>query len=177
MTNKGEALENTDAQARVPDTKVEQYDQIRSEAEAKYKTFGAVACPALSGKLVHFTSEGFNHLIYRIAKQERDRRVQIMRFEMLGKAKELVEKTTTMQEYEVYYENQIKRRFKNKVSVNVKIADIGFVGIIRGFRIKVVVSKQGDGDFKFVSVIPAWSTQYYRDIKVVRNTKGNVSEI
>lgn len=169
-------LEKQDADARVSDDKVAKYDALRAEAEVLYKTFGSVECPALRNQAVSFTSEGFNHLIYRIAKQERHKRVQIMRFEMLTKAKELLELTTVIQEYEEYFRRVKLWRNKQHYMANVKVRDWGFFGIIRGFRIKVVVRQIGNGEKKFHSVIPAWTTQYYRDIKLIRNTKGNVAD-
>src|SRR3989338_3940665 len=91
------------ATLKVPTDKLARYEEIRKEADALYKTFGQVKCPALGNQTVSFTSEGFNHLIYRIKKQERDKSVQIMRFEMLSKAKQLIELSTTIQEYEEYF--------------------------------------------------------------------------
>jgi len=164
------------AAAKVPADKLSRYDDIRKDAEALYKTFGHVKCPALGGRTVAFTSEGFNHLIYRIKKQERDRSVQILRFELLSKAKQLVELTTVMQEYEEYQRQIEVRRHKTKQIVNATFRDMGLFGIIKGYRIKVVIRQIGNGEMKFHSVIPAWSTKYYRDIKLVRNTKGNVAD-
>lgn len=164
------------AEGRVNDDKVAQYTEIRAQFDAIYKSFRPVKCPALKDKEVHFTAEGFNHLVYRIPKQERNKRVQIMRFELLEKAYELLSKTTLIQEYEQYYDRRKTWMNKKSQNTNVLITDMGFVGIVKGFRIKVVVRKIGEGKFEFYSVIPAWSTRYYRDIKIVRNSKGNVAD-
>jgi hypothetical protein len=48
----------------------------REEAEEFYKAVGSVRCPALGGECVHFTSEGFNHLI---SSTRRERRRHAMR--------------------------------------------------------------------------------------------------
>ena len=138
-------LEKEYADARVSDDKVTRYNALRAEAEDLYRSFGAVKCPALQNQTVSFTSEGFNHLIYRIPKQERHKRVQIMRFEMLTKAKDLLELTTTIQEYEEYFRQVKQWRHKQHHMANVKVRDWGFFGIIRGFRIKVVVRQIGNG--------------------------------
>ena len=176
MDEQEQDLELKHAEGRINDDKVSQYVEIRAKFDALYKAFRPIKCPALKNKEVHFTAEGFNHLVYRIPKQERDKRVQIMRFELLEKAYELLAKTTFIQEYEEYYDQ--KKVWMNKESkrVNVIVRDTGFIGIVRGYRIKVVVRKIGEGKFEFYSVIPAWSTRYYRDIKIVRNTKGNVAD-
>ncbi|MDP3646159.1 MAG: hypothetical protein Q8R25_03655 [bacterium] len=174
--NEDHADETRYATSRVGDDKLARYPEIRTDAEILYKAFRPVKCPALGDKEVYFTSEGFNHLIYRIPKQERDRRVQIMRFELLEKARELIERTTTIQEYEEYFDQKKGWMNKRPQKVNVLVRDWGIIGIIKGFRIKVVVRKIGEGKFEFFSVIPAWSTRYYRDIKIVRNSKGNVAD-
>ncbi|HVZ76273.1 MAG TPA: hypothetical protein VG934_03350 [Candidatus Paceibacterota bacterium] len=176
MNEEEQALELEHATNKVNDEKLARYDEIRAEAEILYKAFRPVVCPALNGKEVHFSSEGFNHLIYRIPKQERNKRVQIMRFELLEKARELLGKTAFMQEFEEYYDRKKTWVRKQPRWENVIIRDIGFVGIVKGYRIKVVVRKIGEGRFQFFSVIPAWSTRYYRDIKLVRNSKGNVAD-
>ena len=73
------------------------YTAAREQAEEFYKSVGNVRCPALGGECVHFTSEGFNHLIYKSGKKEpRSKPVQIMKFEMLSKAKETGEEVTAL---------------------------------------------------------------------------------
>jgi len=176
MEENDRELELEQAKTRVEEGKVAQYEKIRAVADAQYKSFRPIKCPALNNKEVHFTAEGFNHLIYRIPKQERDKRVQILRFELLGKAYLLLQEITFIQEYEQYYDQKkIWMNKKPRIS-NVVRTDIGFVGIVKGYRIKVVVRKMGEGKFEFHSIMPAWTTRYYRDIKVIRNTKGNVAE-
>lgn len=176
MTKEQEQNEEVEAVRTVTQEKLLKYDDLRAEAAKLYASFGKIVCPALGNKHVSFTSEGFNHLIYRIPKQERHKSVQIMRFELLTKAKDLLSRTTTVQEYEEHYEHIRVRSHKKLVSKNVKLRDWGFVGIIGNFRIKVVVRQFGEGEKQFMSVIPAWSTQYYRDIKIIRNVKGIVAE-
>ena len=55
--------------------KLAHYIELRKQAAELYHTFGKVKCPALKNKTISFTSEGFNHLVYRIKKQERHKRV------------------------------------------------------------------------------------------------------
>lgn len=176
MDEKDHELELEYATSRVSVDKESRYEEIRTDALKRYSAFKPVKCPALGGSLVTFPSEGFNHLVYRLPKQERNKRVQIMRFELLEKARRLLELSTTIQEYEDYFDQIMAWRHKKKTLVNVKVCDWGFVGIVNGYRVKVVVRQTGNGDKQFLSVIPAWSTKYYRDIKIVRNTKGNVAD-
>jgi hypothetical protein len=158
-------------------SKLNKYIELKREAEKLYSNFGSVICPYFgNSQRIIFDSEGFNHIIYRIKKQERDRRAQIMRFELLKKAKLLLETTNTVQEFEEYYKNVTIRIKKRNEQKNVLVKDWGFVAIISEYRIKVVLRQTGSGGIKFHSIIPAWSTNYYRDIKMIRNTKGNVAD-
>src|ERR1035437_976768 len=80
--------------------RVHDYVEIKKNAAELYATFGSVVCPALDNQRTFFTSGGFNHLVYKAAKKQRDERVQILRFDMLEKAKLILETSTTYQEYD-----------------------------------------------------------------------------
>ena len=55
-------------------------------------------------------------------------------------------------------------RHKNE---NTLVRAWGFVAVINRFRFKVVVQQIGNGKKQFYSVIPAWKTRQYRDIKMI----------
>jgi hypothetical protein len=147
------------------------YIEIREEAQKLYATFSKVFCPAL-GQHVHFTSNGFNHLIYQSAKKERDKKTQILRFDMLKRAKFVLETSTTFQEFEETMESRRVNRHGKYVSVNLVVKSWGFVAVVEKFRIKVVVSQVGNSKAEFVSVIPAWFIKQYRDISMIENSTG-----
>ena len=150
------------------------YERKKTEARTLYGSFMKVLCPALGKESVYFTSEGFNHLIYRGPKKERDQRVQIMKFALLDKAKQILEISTTFQEYEENLKYVRVQRYGKYSHDNVLVRLWGFVAIINKFRVKVVVKKVGNGKMEFYSVIPAWITRHYRDIKLVETSKGNL---
>jgi len=144
------------------------YENKREEAEEFYKSVGNVRCAALGGECVHFTSEGFNHLVYKSGKkQPRHQSVQVMKFELLPKAMLLLEQTTTFQEYEEEYRYVAVNRHGGYRNENMLVRAWGFVAIINRFRLKVVVEQVGNGKKYFYSVIPAWKTRQYRDIKLI----------
>jgi hypothetical protein len=144
------------------------YATARADAEAFYKDIGSVRCPALGNECVHFTSEGFNHLVYKSGKKHpRNSLVQIMRFDLLPKATQLLEQTTTFQEYEEEYRYMPANRHGTYHRENTLVRLWGFVAAIHKFRIKVVVRQVGNGQKQFYSVIPAWKTRQYRDIKLI----------
>jgi len=145
--------------------KIEDYANIRNKAKEIYDTFDKVFCPAI-GQHIHFTSNGFNHLVYKNAKKERSERVQILRFDLLKKAKFIIENSTTFQEFEEEYEYRRVNRYGKYISVNLLVKYWGFVAIIDRFRVKVVVRQIGNSKVEFYSVIPAWFVKQYRDIKM-----------
>lgn len=151
--------------------RLKDYPEIRTVAAELYSSFRKVHCPALGGE-VHFTSEGFNHLIYKRANKERDKRTQILRFDMLERAKFILEKSTTYQEYEENMEYQKVNRHGKFVGMNVAVRYWGFVAIVQKFRVKVVVIQIGNGKMEFQSVIPAWFIRQYREIKIIQNSTG-----
>jgi hypothetical protein len=146
------------------------YAKKKRQAHDFYNTLGVVRCPALGNDLVHFTAEGFNHLVYKTAKKPRDIRVQMMKFDLLQKAKMLLEATTTFQEYEEEYRYIPVNRHGKFSHTNMLVRAWGFVAIICSFRIKVVVRQVGNGKKHFYSVIPAWVTRQYRGIKIIHNS-------
>jgi len=147
------------------------YEQIKQEAIDLYATFLSVNCPALNQK-VFFTSEGFNHLVYSAPKKMRDKKAQILRFDMLEKAKHILETSTTFQEYDEEIINKRVNRKGHWVPRNVFVRCWGFVAIVQKFRVKVVITQEGNGSIKFLSVAPAWFTKNYRDIKIIETSVG-----
>ena len=57
-------------------------------------------------------------------------------------------------------------------SVNLVVKYWGFVAIIDKFRVKVVVRQVGNSKAEFYSVIPAWITKQYRDMKIINSSTG-----
>lgn len=155
---------------------ISNYDKAREDAANFYKSIGRMRCPALNNEYIHFTSEGFNHLIYKNKRRERDRSVQIMKFKLLSKVKILVGTSSTYQEYDEGLKEVRVKTKKKIVNVTRVVKYWGFVAIIKDYRIKVVIRQLGDGQKHFWSVIPAWSKSHYKDIKLISQSKGNLSE-
>ena len=155
---------------------ISQYHKMREETHAWYQTIGAIRCPALNNELVHFSAEGFNHLIYKGNRIERIKQDQVTKFKLLKKAKIILEISTTYQEYEESLRQIWKKKFKKMVQESALMHYWGFVAIINNFRIKVIARQIGNGGKHFWSVIPAWTTSYYRDIKLLSQSTGNLEE-
>lgn len=154
------------------------YKHVRDAAEAFYKKIGYIRCPALNHELVHFTNEGFRHLMFKGKRRrsERDKRVQMMKFKLLPKAKDVIEIATTFQEYDEELTEVVKKRKKRQIKEPAMIKYWGFVAIIDGYRLKVIVRQIGNGQKHFWSTIPAWTKSHYREIKLLSKSKGNLAE-
>lgn len=151
---------------------VSNYGQVRVETEKYYATMVDIDCPALHSK-VSFSSHGFNHLIYRKGRTERDRVSQIMRFRLLKRAHDLIALTTTFQEYESAQKEFSVKTHKEKRVVTKQVQYWGLIAIIDNRKIKVILRKIGNGNLHFWSVIPAWVTNKSRDGKYIRTMKGD----
>lgn len=148
------------------------YNKIREDAKKYYASFTGINCPAI-GSNVSFSSYGFNHLIYRKGRTERDRGSQIMRFRLLVKAQKLIGMTTTFQEYENTFKEFSVKKHKEKVLVIKKVQYWGLIAIIDNYKIKVILRKIGNGNLHFWSIIPAWVTSKTRDGEYIRVMKGD----
>lgn len=125
---------------------------------------------------MHFTAEGFNHIIYKGKRRERSKNDQITKFKLLPKTQTVVSISTTYQEYDESFTTIRRKRFKRTIEETATVKYWGFVAIIQNFRVKVIVRQIGNGQKQFWSVIPAWRTDYYRDIKLISMAKGNLAE-
>lgn len=155
---------------------ISNYEKIREDTNNFYKQIGVIRCLALNNELVHFTAEGFNHLIFKGRRRERSKNDQITKFKLLTKAKTLLELTTTYQEYDESYTTIRKKRFKKIIDETATVKYWGFIAIIQNFRVKVIVRQIGNGQKQFWSVIPAWRTDHYRNIKIISMAKGDLAD-
>jgi len=66
----------------------------------------------------------------------------------------------------------LTKKQKNKI-----VKYWGIIAIIDGQKIKVIIRKIGDNGFlHFWSIIPAWTTNKYRDTKFFTTMKGRPEE-
>ncbi|MEI7690835.1 MAG: hypothetical protein WCI63_04410 [bacterium] len=145
-------------------------------AQNLYNVTRPIFCPALNEE-VYFTAEGFNHIIFKGSRSERERPSQIMRFKLLNRALKLIGLSTTYQEYEETIEEFEVKSYKHKIKKTKSVKYWGIIAITDGRKIKVILRKIGDnGQLHFWSIVPAWTTNKYRDIKFVSTMKGNPDE-
>ncbi len=144
------------------------YKQLRAQAKNYYESIDHLYSPALGG-LIHFGDDGFNHLIFRNARRERDRSEQLQRFNLLGVATKLIRLSTTHQEYEERKMSVPAQKYKKRTRKTSAVLYWGIIAIIDQQKIKVVIRKVGtNGNFHFWSVIPNWNTSTHRDAQLFK---------
>lgn len=151
-----------------------EYSHVREKTLNFYNQKEHVRCPALDNEIVHFTSEGFNHLVYKGDRSERDKSVQILKFNLFSKAIEIIAISTTHQEYDEGMKNIKKKKHKRIIFESATVKYWGLVAIIRSTRVKVIIRQVGNGQKHFWSVIPAWRKCHYRDTKFITNACGDL---
>ena len=152
------------------------YDKLREDAQKFYISTRPISSPALN-EYVYFTAEGFNHIIFKGSRHEREHSSQILRFKLLPRAVKLVALSTTHQEYEETLKEFWVKSHKQKVRKTKPVKYWGIIAIIDGRKIKVILRKIGDnGQLHFWSIVPAWTTNKYRDTKFISTMKGNPDE-
>ena len=86
----------------------------------------------------------------------------------------LIETSTTYQEFEETIKEFNVKSFKKKIRKTKIVKYWGLIAIIGGRKIKVIIRKMGDnGSMHFWSVVPAWTTNKYRDTKLFSTMKGD----
>ncbi|MEK7612748.1 MAG: hypothetical protein AAB449_01210 [Patescibacteria group bacterium] len=152
------------------------YEKLRADTQNFYSHIGRVCSPAFNEE-VHFTAEGFNHIVFKGPRSERERSSQILRFKLLPLAVKLVKIATTFQEFEETIKQFEVKTHKKRVQKAKPVRYWGLIGIIEGRKIKVILRKIGDnGTMHFWSIVPAWTTNHYRDLKLFSTMKGNPDE-
>jgi len=102
---------------------------------------------------------------------------QILRFKLLSLAKKLIELSTTYQEFEESIKEVFIKKYKKKTRESRIIKYWGIIAIMDGQKIKVILRKIGDnGSLHFWSIIPAWTTNKYRDTKFFTTMDGRPEE-
>jgi hypothetical protein len=151
----------------------ENYIKTKEDARKLYSSFGSIKCDALGGQSVYFTSEGFNHLIYK-NKRERSKNDQFMRLKVLDLAKRILDITTTYQEYEEVLQNILVKVKKHKEYSSIPVKYWGFIAIIENKKLRVVVKQIRGGRLQFWSVAPFWRTTKHGDIKFMEYTSDDM---
>jgi len=152
---------------------VSNYEKLKEDAQKFYTEIDPVFSPAFNEK-IYFNSEGFNHIIYKSPRTERERSSQILRFKLLPLAVKLLKESTTYQEFEETLGEFGIKNHKKKEKRSKSVKYWGIIAIVDSRKIKVIIRKIGDnGTMHFWSIVPAWVTNKYRDTRFFSTMKGD----
>ncbi len=152
------------------------YEKLKGDAINFYHNIGKIKSPIFEQD-VYFTAEGFNHIVFTNSRSERERTSQILRFKLLPLAVKLIKISTTYQEFEETLKEFSVKSYKKTIKKTRPVKYWGIIAIIDGRKIKVILRKVGEnGNVHFWSIVPAWVTNKYRDIKFFSTMKGNPEE-
>ncbi|MBT3293466.1 hypothetical protein HN512_02410 [Candidatus Peregrinibacteria bacterium] len=153
----------------------EKFNLAKEAAYNYFQNNKKINCPAIGE--IRLNSDGFNHLIYKDKrhKQKRDWKNSIKRFHLTGYIKRILNGMAFYQEYSEWHEPiQITHHGKNE-TVNKLVAYFGFIAVIDDkIRIKIIIRKIGNGNPHLWSIIPIWKSKYYKDIKIVDISTGDL---
>lgn len=152
------------------------YEKLKSDAQNFYNNISSAFSPAFNQN-VYFNSEGFNHIIFKSSRSERERSSQVLRFKLLHLAVKLVKLSTTHQEFEETLKEFEIKSHKKRIRKSKAVRYWGVIAIIDSRKIKVILRQIGDGGgMHFWSIVPAWTTNKYRDMKFYTTMKGRPDE-
>lgn len=119
---------------------------VLEEKRKLYKSIVSVFCPILSDT-VYFTSEGFNHLLYKRHNVPRSIPEKYMKLLCLEHVVEVVSKSTRISEARV-----VRRKIKNVWKETVCYELVYEVSPKK--KVRVIIEKIGTGKFRFRSIMP-----------------------
>lgn len=152
------------------------YEKLKDDAQSFYNQISKVFSPALNQD-IYFNSEGFNHILFKGSRSERERPSQMLRFKLLHLAVKLIKLSTTHQEFEETLKEFEVKSHKKRIHKTKPVRYWGIIAIVNSRKIKVILRQVGDGGaIHFWSIVPAWTTNKYRDAKFYTTMKGSPDE-
>lgn len=119
---------------------------LKQKQRAYYKSIVSVFCPVLNDT-VYFTSEGFNHLLYDTNRKPRNIDEQYLKLHCLPHATTVLKNSKVLADTRNY---EVKIKGKKKSIIHYAIA----YEVEKGKEIRVIVSRFGNGKYKFLSIMP-----------------------
>ncbi len=138
----------------------EKFKEVRHQAEILYKKIGAINCPYL-GRTVHFSTVGFQHILFKDWNTTRNRVEQYTRLKLIPLARRVIEKSNTLQEYD---RRPLWVRLKMRGTWQRQLRSVQYYGFVAVFpekevRVKVIVKEiQGETPI-FYSIYPSWRVE------------------
>ena len=150
-------------------------EELQAEAKTLFEGVGYIYSPALEAK-IHFTADGWHHLLHKKSRNPRPEDVWVKKLELLPRAIEIVEISTTYQEYETREQKVRVMEKKKRVMRTKPVKYWALVAIVDRRKVKVVIRRVGNGQYQFWSVIPNWKIEKVMGHKVGSTAVGNLEE-
>lgn len=147
------------------------FEERKEKSKEYYLGIGKIVCPYFNNDFIHFSASGYQHILYKGSSKikARTRQEQFIRLGLLKNAVKLLALTATVQEIEENSAFVKVKKNKRKEMILTKIKYWGFIAILDGKKIKVIVKQTGEGFKQFWSIIPNWTTRKSREAKMVKN--------
>jgi len=125
----------------------------REKARALYNAQKNLYNPFLKTQVI-FNSDGFHHLQFS-ARRERNKKEQLLKFNLLPLAIFVIKYSGTLQEYRKGL-TAVGKKSKDNLRPMKSTEYYGFVAIVgeKQIKIRVVLRRVGDGNITFWSVMP-----------------------
>jgi hypothetical protein len=151
-------------------------EDLKATSEATYNAIGHIVSPALGNVKVHFTADGFHHLLNTKNRYPRPQDEWVTKLKYLPHAIELLTIATTYQEYDTRQENVRIKVKKKRVMATSVVQYWGIIGIVWQKKVRVVIRKAGNGQYQFCSVMPCWSIKHHSGHKVGSTAEVDLAE-
>lgn len=135
----------------------EKFNLAKEEAEEFYKGIGMVHCPYLNDR-VSFNTKGLEHLKFKEKNKARLLVDQYMRLRLLKLAPSIINQSNTIQEFYETWRMEKQNINSDWQSRRVLVKYYGFIAIVNGARIKIIVKEIQGGNKYFWSLIPFWKS-------------------
>ena len=120
--------------------------KLIKKQRAYYKSIVSVFCPILQDT-VFFTSEGFNHLLYKTYHKPRKLSERFMKLKCLDYATEVLANCNVILKTRES-QGKIKEKYK-KIIWHELVYEVK-----KGTKVRVIVEKRGSGKNTFLSIMP-----------------------
>ncbi|MCK5416045.1 hypothetical protein KAI92_01305 [Candidatus Parcubacteria bacterium] len=146
----------------------EKYKEIKEKAEKEYKKTKAVFSPFLK-RNINFNSKGLDHIKFKEWNKTRLIADQYLRLKFLKLAPRILEKATTLQEFNETKNFERKRKNTRWEKILTPVKYYGFVALLNyKIKIKIIVKEVEGGQPFFWSIMPFWKT---KNNPIIKQTK------
>lgn len=138
------------------DVDLKYFSEQKEKARALYDVQKPIRCPYFQSEIV-LNSDGFHHLQFS-ARRERNKREQMLKFNFLSFAFEIIRKSGTIQEYRRMLMPIGKKSARDGFTPMKGVEFWGLVAIVqrngKPRKVRVVLRRVGTGNITFWSVMP-----------------------